>query len=160
MNELAIIFDKLNIDTNEVLKASGTKWNFLNFKPGLVGGHCIGVDPYYLTHKAQEVGHHPEVILSGRRINDNMAKHIASNVIKEMLKHGLEVQNASVNVLGLTFKENCPDLRNTKVIHIIEELASYGLEINVNDVEADKKKLKISLILTLKIRNKCQKQMC
>ncbi|MDN6722319.1 MAG: nucleotide sugar dehydrogenase, partial [Staphylococcus equorum] len=110
MNELAIIFDKLNIDTNEVLKASGTKWNFLNFKPGLVGGHCIGVDPYYLTHKAQEVGHHPEVILAGRRINDNMAKHIASNVIKELLKQGLEVQGASVNVLGITFKENCPDL--------------------------------------------------
>lgn len=137
MNELAIIFGKLDIDTNEVLKASGTKWNFLNFKPGLVGGHCIGVDPYYLTHKAQEVGHHPEVILAGRRINDNMAKHIASNIIKEMLKQGLEVQGATVNVLGLTFKENCPDLRNTKVIHIIEELKEYGLNVNVNDVEAD-----------------------
>ncbi|MDN6672002.1 MAG: nucleotide sugar dehydrogenase, partial [Staphylococcus equorum] len=134
MNELAIIFDKLNIDTNEVLKASGTKWNFLNFKPGLVGGHCIGVDPYYLTHKAQEVGHHPEVILAGRRINDNMAKHIASNVIKELLKQGLEVQGASVNVLGITFKENCPDLRNTKIIHIIEELKVYGLKIYVNDL--------------------------
>ena len=121
MNELAIIFEKLDIDTNEVLKASGTKWNFLKFKPGLVGGHCIGVDPYYLTHKAQEVGHHPEVILSGRRINDNMSKHIASHVIKEILKHGLEAQGAKVNVLGLTFKEDCPDLRNTKVIHIIEE---------------------------------------
>src|SRR5699024_10334060 len=138
MNELAIIFDKLNIDTNEVLKASGTKLNFLNFKPGLVGGHCIGVDPYYLTHKAQEVGHHPEVILAGRRINDNMAKHIASNVIKELLKQGLEVQGATVNVLGLTFKENCPDLRNTKVVHIIEELKEYGLNVTVNDVEADK----------------------
>ncbi|MCD8821836.1 nucleotide sugar dehydrogenase [Staphylococcus gallinarum] len=157
MNELAIIFDKLNIDTNEVLKASGTKWNFLNFKPGLVGGHCIGVDPYYLTHKAQEVGHHPEVILSGRRINDNMAKHIASNVIKEMLKHGLEVQNASVNVLGLTFKENCPDLRNTKVIHIIEELASYGLEINVNDVEADKKEAKDIFDIDLKDKEQMSK---
>lgn len=157
MNELAIIFDKLNIDTNEVLKASGTKWNFLNFKPGLVGGHCIGVDPYYLTHKAQEVGHHPEVILSGRRINDNMAKHIASNVIKEMLKHGLEVQNASVNVLGLTFKENCPDLRNTKVIHIIEELASYGLEIKVNDVEADKKEAKDIFDIDLKDKEQMSK---
>lgn len=157
MNELAIIFDKLNIDTNEVLKASGTKWNFLNFKPGLVGGHCIGVDPYYLTHKAQEVGHHPEVILSGRRINDNMAKHIASNVIKEMLKHGMEVQNASVNVLGLTFKENCPDLRNTKVIHIIEELASYGLEINVNDVEADKKEAKDIFDIDLKDKEQMSK---
>ena len=138
MNELAIIFNKLDIDTNEVLKASGTKWNFLNFKPGLVGGHCIGVDPYYLTHKAQEVGHHPEVILAGRRINDNMAQHIASNIIKEMLKQGLEVQGASVNVLGLTFKENCPDLRNTKVIHIIEELKEFGLNVVVNDVEADR----------------------
>ena len=137
MNELAIIFNKLDIDTNEVLKASGTKWNFLNFKPGLVGGHCIGVDPYYLTHKAQEVGHHPEVILAGRRINDSMAQYIASNVIKELLKQGIEVQGASVNVLGLTFKENCPDLRNTKVIHIIEELKEYGLEVFVNDVEAD-----------------------
>lgn len=137
MNELAIIFEKLNIDTNEVLKASGTKWNFLNFKPGLVGGHCIGVDPYYLTHKAQEVGHHPEVILAGRRINDNMSKHIASTIIKEMLKQGLEVQGATINVLGLTFKENCPDLRNTKVIHIVEELKDYGLNVNVNDVEAD-----------------------
>lgn len=137
MNELAIIFDKLNIDTNEVLKASGTKWNFLNFKPGLVGGHCIGVDPYYLTHKAQEIGHHPEVILAGRRINDNMAQYIASNVIKELLKQGLEVQGASVNVLGLTFKENCPDLRNTKVIHIIEELKEYGLNVTVNDIKAD-----------------------
>lgn len=142
MNELAIIFDKLNIDTNEVLKASGTKWNFLNFKPGLVGGHCIGVDPYYLTHKAQEVGHHPEVILAGRRINDNMAKHIASNVIKELLKQGLEVQGASVNVLGLTFKENCPDLRNTKIIHIIEELKEYGLKIYVNDIEANSEEAK------------------
>ncbi|MEJ7219525.1 nucleotide sugar dehydrogenase [Staphylococcus gallinarum] len=157
MNELAIIFDKLNIDTNEVLKASGTKWNFLNFNPGLVGGHCIGVDPYYLTHKAQEVGHHPEVILSGRRINDNMAKHIASNVIKEMLKHGMEVQNASVNVLGLTFKENCPDLRNTKVIHIIEELASYGLEIKVNDVEADKKEAKDIFDIDLKDKEQMSK---
>ncbi|WP_278249942.1 nucleotide sugar dehydrogenase [Staphylococcus nepalensis] len=142
MNELAIIFDKLGIDTNEVLKASGTKWNFLNFKPGLVGGHCIGVDPYYLTHKAQEVGHHPEVILAGRRINDNMAKHIASNIIKELLKQGLEAQGASVNVLGLTFKENCPDLRNTKVIHIVEELKDYGLNVKVSDVEADVKEAK------------------
>lgn len=142
MNELALIFDKLDIDTNEVLRASGTKWNFLNFKPGLVGGHCIGVDPYYLTHKAQEVGHHPEVILAGRRINDNMSKFIASNVIKGLLKQGLEVQGATVNILGLTFKENCPDLRNTKVIHIIEELKDYGLDVHVNDVEADKEEAK------------------
>ena len=148
MNELALIFDKLDIDTNEVLRASGTKWNFLNFKPGLVGGHCIGVDPYYLTHKAQEVGHHPEVILAGRRINDDMSKFIASNVIKGLLKQGLEVQGATVNVLGLTFKENCPDLRNTKVIHIIEELKDYGLDVHVNDVEADKEEAKNSIIST------------
>src|SRR5699024_6761961 len=157
MNELAIIFDKLNIDTNEVLKASGTKLNFLNFKPGLVGGHCIGVDPYYLTHKAQEVGHHPEVILAGRRINDNMAKHIASNVIKELLKQGLEVQGASVNVLGLTFKENCPDLRNTKVIHIIEELKEYGLKVTVNDVEADKSEAEKLFNLNLRDKSELRK---
>ena len=120
----------------------------MNFKPGLVGGHCIGVDPYYLTHKAQEVGHHPEVILAGRRINDNMSKFIASNVIKGLLKQGLEVQGATVNVLGLTFKENCPDLRNTKVIHIIEELKDYGLDVHVNDVEADKEEAKNSIIST------------
>lgn len=137
MNEFAVIFDKVGIDTNAVLVASGTKWNFLNFKPGLVGGHCIGVDPYYLTHKAQELGHHPEIILAGRRINDNMSKHVASNIIKELLKKGINVQNASINLLGLTFKENCPDLRNTKVIDIVRELEDYGLKINVNDVEAD-----------------------
>lgn len=137
MNEFAVIFDKVGIDTNAVLAASGTKWNFLNFKPGLVGGHCIGVDPYYLTHKAQELGHHPEIILAGRRINDNMSKHVASNIIKELLKKGINVQNASINLLGLTFKENCPDLRNTKVIDIVRELEDYGLKINVNDVEAD-----------------------
>lgn len=137
MNELALIFDKIGIDTNEVLKASSTKWNFLNFKPGLVGGHCIGVDPYYLTHKAQEVGHHPEVILAGRRINDNMAKHIVSSIVKEMIKKGFDISSAKVNLLGLTFKENCPDLRNTKVTDIIKELQEYGFEVAVNDVEAD-----------------------
>ena len=129
----------------------------MNFKPGLVGGHCIGVDPYYLTHKAQEVGHHPEVILAGRRINDNMAKHIASNVIKELLKQGLEVQGASVNVLGLTFKENCPDLRNTKVIHIIEELKEYGLNVTVNDVEADKNEAEKLFNLNLKDKSELRK---
>lgn len=138
MNEIAIIFDKVGIDTNEVLEASGTKWNFLKFKPGLVGGHCIGVDPYYLTHKAQELGHHPEVILAGRRINDNMAKHVASNIIKELLKKGIEVQGMTINLLGLTFKENCPDLRNTKVIDIVRELEEYGMNVDVNDVEAEK----------------------
>src|SRR5699024_59903 len=129
MNEIAIIFDKVGIDTSEVLDASGTKWNFLNFKPGLVGGHCIGVDPYYLTHKAQELGHHPEVILAGRRINDNMSKYVASNIIKELLKKGIEVQGMTINLLGLTFKENCPDLRNTKVIDIVRELEDYGMNV-------------------------------
>ncbi|WP_325878774.1 nucleotide sugar dehydrogenase [Mammaliicoccus sciuri] len=142
MNEIAIIFDKVGIDTNEVLEASGTKWNFLKFKPGLVGGHCIGVDPYYLTHKAQELGHHPEVILAGRRINDNMSKHVAANIIKELLKKGIEVQGMNINLLGLTFKENCPDLRNTKIIDIVRELEDYGMYVNVNDVEADKETAK------------------
>ncbi|TDM14920.1 nucleotide sugar dehydrogenase [Macrococcus bovicus] len=142
MNELAIIFDKAGINTKDVLEAAGTKWNFLKFYPGLVGGHCIGVDPYYLTHKAQALGHHPEVILSGRRINDGMGKFIASTIVKEMLKKNLTVLGAKVNMLGLTFKENCPDLRNTKVIDIINELEDYGLEVKVNDVEADKAEAK------------------
>ncbi|MEY8691645.1 nucleotide sugar dehydrogenase [Mammaliicoccus sciuri] len=157
MNEIAIIFDKVGIDTNEVLEASGTKWNFLKFKPGLVGGHCIGVDPYYLTHKAQELGHHPEVILAGRRINDNMAKHVASNIIKELLKKGVEVQGMTINLLGLTFKENCPDLRNTKVIDIIRELEEYGMNVNVNDVEADKDTAKSLYNIDLKERDELQK---
>ncbi|MEB7768273.1 nucleotide sugar dehydrogenase [Mammaliicoccus sciuri] len=153
MNEIAIIFDKVGIDTNEVLEASGTKWNFLKFKPGLVGGHCIGVDPYYLTHKAQELGHHPEVILAGRRINDNMSKHVAANIIKELLKKGIEVQGMKVNLLGLTFKENCPDLRNTKVIDIVRELEDYGMIVNVNDVEADKETAKKLYDIDLKEKN-------
>ena len=157
MNEIAIIFDKVGIDTNEVLEASGTKWNFLNFKPGLVGGHCIGVDPYYLTHKAQELGHHPEVILAGRRINDNMAKHIASNIIKELLKKGIEVQGMTINLLGLTFKENCPDLRNTKVIDIGRELEDSGMNVNVNDVEADKETAKKLYDIDLKDKNEMTK---
>lgn len=138
MNELALIFDKAGINTKDVLEAAGTKWNFLKFTPGLVGGHCIGVDPYYLTHKAQELGHHPEVILSGRRINDGMSKYIASTIVKEMLSKGLTVNKTTVNLLGLTFKENCPDLRNTKVIDIIRELEEYGITVNVHDAEADK----------------------
>jgi UDP-N-acetyl-D-galactosamine dehydrogenase len=137
MNELAVIFDKVGIDTKDVLEAAGTKWNFLRFSPGLVGGHCIGVDPYYLTHKAEELGHHPEVILAGRRINDNMAKHISSSIIKEMLKKGISVVGNTINILGLTFKENCPDLRNTKVIDVIEELKEFGLNVVVHDAEAD-----------------------
>ena len=136
MNELSIIFNKLDIDTTEVLEAAGTKWNFLRFKPGLVGGHCIGVDPYYLTHKAEMLGYHPEVILAGRRINDGMGKFIAEQTIKQMIAAGSSVKGAKVNVLGLTFKENCGDLRNSKVIDIINELQSYGVEIYVTDPQA------------------------
>ena len=137
MNELAIIFDKIGIDTSEVLEAAGTKWNFLKFKPGLVGGHCIGVDPYYLTHKAEMLGYHPQVILAGRRINDGMGKHIAEQTIKQMIANGSTIKGAKVNVLGLTFKENCADLRNSKVVDIIDELKSYGVEVFVHDPEAD-----------------------
>jgi UDP-N-acetyl-D-glucosamine/UDP-N-acetyl-D-galactosamine dehydrogenase len=137
MNELAIIFDKLGIDTSEVLEAAGTKWNFLKFKPGLVGGHCIGVDPYYLTHKADMLGYHPQVILAGRRINDSMGKFIAEQTIKQMIAAGSVVRGAKVTVLGLTFKENCGDLRNSKVIDIIRELQSYGVEVLVSDPLAD-----------------------
>ena len=133
MNELAIIFDKLGIDTNEVLEAAGTKWNFLKFKPGLVGGHCIGVDPYYLTHKAEMVGYNPQVILAGRRINDGMGKFIAEQTIKRMIAGGSYIKGAKVNILGLTFKENCGDLRNSKVIDIINELKSYGVNVYVTD---------------------------
>ncbi len=136
MNELAIIFDKLGIDTSEVLEAAGTKWNFLKFKPGLVGGHCIGVDPYYLTHKADMIGYHPQVILAGRRINDSMGKFIAEQTIKQMIAAGCAIKGAKVNVLGLTFKENCGDLRNSKVIDIINELKTYGVEVNVCDPHA------------------------
>lgn len=136
MNELAIIFDKLGIDTTEVLEAAGTKWNFLKFKPGLVGGHCIGVDPYYLTHKAEMLGYNPQVILAGRRINDGMGKFIAEQTIKHMIATGSYIKGAKVNVLGLTFKENCGDLRNSKVIDIINELKSYGVEVFVTDPRA------------------------
>lgn len=153
MNELAVIFDKMNVSTKDVLEAAGTKWNFLKFSPGLVGGHCIGVDPYYLTHKAQELGHHPEVILAGRRINDGMAKHIASSIIKKMLKKGFSVVGANINVLGLTFKENTPDLRNTKIIDVINELRDFGLNVNVHDAEADSKEAKKFYGLDLKETN-------
>ena len=137
MNELSIIFDKLGIDTTEVLEAAGTKWNFLKFKPGLVGGHCIGVDPYYLTHKAEMLGYNPQVILAGRRINDGMGKFIAEQTIKNMIAAGSYIKGAKVNVLGLTFKENCGDLRNSKVIDIINELKSYGVEVFVTDPQAE-----------------------
>ena len=142
MNELSLIFNKLGIDTLEVLMAAGTKWNFLPFRPGLVGGHCIGVDPYYLTHKAQEVGYHPEVILAGRRINDSMAEHVADETVKLMLKKGLSVLGSKVLVLGLTFKENCPDVRNTKVVDIVKGLLAYNTLVDVYDPWVDLKEAK------------------
>lgn len=137
MNELAIIFDKMGIDTTDVLEAAGTKWNFLKFRPGLVGGHCIGVDPYYLTHKAEKMGYIPQVILAGRRINDGMGKFIAHRTVKEMIHAGHNILGSTVTVLGLTFKEDCPDLRNSKVIDIIRELQDYGINIQVSDPFAD-----------------------
>ncbi len=133
INELALIFNKLGIDTEEVLLAAGTKWNFLPFRPGLVGGHCIGVDPYYLTHKAQAIGYNPEVILSGRRINDGMGAYVVSQLIKLMLKKRIQVQDAKVLIMGLTFKENCPDIRNTRVVDIVAELKTYGVNVDVYD---------------------------
>lgn len=137
VNELAVIFDRMNIDTSEVLEAAGTKWNFLPFRPGLVGGHCIGVDPYYLTHKAEELGYHPQVILSGRKINDNMGQHVAGKVVKMLASKGKLSSAARVGILGFTFKENCPDVRNTRVIDIYNELKSFGLNVSVVDPEAD-----------------------
>lgn len=137
INELAIIFNRLGIDTEEVLKAAGTKWNFLPFRPGLVGGHCIGVDPYYLTHKAQQIGFHPEVILAGRRVNDGMGAYVAGQMVKAMLKRGVAVKGGRVLVMGLTFKEDCPDLRNTRVIDVIAELEDYGANVDVFDPWVD-----------------------
>jgi UDP-N-acetyl-D-galactosamine dehydrogenase len=137
INELAVIFNRMGIDTEEVLLAAGTKWNFLPFRPGLVGGHCIGVDPYYLTHKAQALGYHPEVILAGRRINDGMAKYVVSQLVKQMIKQQITVSGAKVLVLGLTFKENCPDIRNTKVVDILAELKEYGMQPDVFDPWVD-----------------------
>jgi UDP-N-acetyl-D-galactosamine dehydrogenase len=137
INELALIFHKIGIDTTEVLEAAGTKWNFLHFRPGLVGGHCIGVDPYYLTHKADLLGYHPQVILAGRRINDGMGKYVADQTVKLMIQAGSAVKGAAVNVLGLTFKENCPDLRNSRVIDVVTELVSFGVSVHVHDPVAD-----------------------
>ena len=133
INELSIIFNELNIDTLEVLEAAGTKWNFLPFRPGIVGGHCIGVDPYYLTHKAQSIGYYPEMILAGRRLNDSMGKYVASQLVKEMIKKDIPVGGARVLIMGLTFKENCPDLRNTKVIDIASELKDYNIDVDITD---------------------------
>ena len=149
VNELAIIFNKLDIDTNAVLEAAGTKWNFLPFKPGLVGGHCIGVDPYYLTHKAQQVGYNPEIILAGRRLNDNMGIYVANQVIKLMIKKGHKIEGSKVLVLGITFKENCPDIRNSRVIDVIEELQEFGCDITVSDYRADKDEVKREYALDL-----------
>jgi UDP-N-acetyl-D-galactosamine dehydrogenase len=149
MNELALIFHKIGIDTLEVLQAAGTKWNFLPFRPGLVGGHCIGVDPYYLTHKADMLGYHPQVILAGRRINDGMGKFIAEQAVKLMITAGSQVKGAKVTVLGLTFKENCPDLRNSRVIDVINELRSYGVEVHVHDPVPDAGEAKHEYGITL-----------
>lgn len=142
VNELSVIFDRLGIDTIDVLEAAGSKWNFLPFRPGLVGGHCIGVDPYYLTHKAEEVGYHPQVILAGRRINDNMARYVARNTIKRMLQNGIDVPRAKVGVLGVTFKENCPDIRNSKVADLIREFEAWGAQVVVADPWADAEEVK------------------
>jgi UDP-N-acetyl-D-galactosamine dehydrogenase len=149
VNELSVIFNRMGIDTTEVLAAAATKWNFLHFKPGLVGGHCIGVDPYYLTHKAQELGYRPQVILSGRALNDNMGRYAARNVIRLMLKNGINVTNATVGVLGITFKENCPDVRNSKVVDVIRELQEWGLKVKVMDPWADMKEVRQQYGLTL-----------
>ncbi|MGE4396407.1 MAG: Vi polysaccharide biosynthesis UDP-N-acetylglucosamine C-6 dehydrogenase TviB [Sulfurimonas sp.] len=150
VNELAIIFNKLGINTNDVLAAAGTKWNFLPFRPGLVGGHCIGVDPYYLTHKAQQVGYNPEIILAGRRLNDNMGIYVANQVIKLMIKKGHKIEGSKVLVLGITFKENCPDIRNSRVIDVIQELQEFGCCIDVYDPWADAKEVKHEYNLELK----------
>ena len=153
MNELALIFDKIGIDTLEVLQAAGTKWNFLPFRPGLVGGHCIGVDPYYLTHKAEMIGYIPQVILAGRRINDSMAKFVAEQTVKHIIKAGFHVKGAQVNVLGLTFKENCPDLRNSKVADVIQELQAFGIDVHVHDPVADVKEARHEYGLKLETWN-------
>ncbi len=137
VNELSVLFERLNIDTIEVLEAAGTKWNFLPFRPGMVGGHCIGVDPYYLTHKAEEVGYHPQIIASGRRMNDNMARYAARSVIKLMLKNGIDVSKSKVGVMGITFKEDCPDIRNSKVVDLIKEFQAWGVNVVVADPYAD-----------------------
>ncbi|TDF37275.1 Vi polysaccharide biosynthesis UDP-N-acetylglucosamine C-6 dehydrogenase TviB [Alteromonadaceae bacterium M269] len=142
INELAMIFDKVGIDTEEVLEAAGSKWNFLPFRPGLVGGHCIGVDPYYLTHKAEELGHHPEVILAGRRINDHMGEYVVNRLVKTMLNKKIMVNEANVLLLGITFKENCPDIRNTKVVDIVDELKHYHVNLDIYDPWADAEEVK------------------
>ena len=152
VNELSMIFNRLNIDTHAVLEAAGTKWNFLPFKPGLVGGHCIGIDPYYLTHKAQEVGYNPEIILAGRRLNDNMGIYVANQVIKLMIKKGQRIEGSKVLVLGITFKENCPDIRNSRVIDVIRELQDFGCDVEISDYWADTQEVKREYKLDLKAK--------
>ena len=155
VNELSVIFGRLDIDTLDVLEAAGSKWNFLPFRPGLVGGHCIGIDPYYLTHKAEQVGYNPQVILAGRRINDNMAHYMVKKVVQKMLKNGIDVTNASVGVMGITFKENCPDIRNSKIVDVISELENWGINVVVTDPWADPREVKETYNITLnKISNK------
>ncbi len=156
INELSVIFARLGIDTLDVLEAAGSKWNFLPFRPGLVGGHCIGVDPYYLTHKAEEVGYHPQVILAGRRINDNMARYVARNTIKLMLQNGMDVPRCRVGVLGVTFKENCPDIRNSKVIDMVREFEAWGVEVVVADAWADSTEVQHEYRLALGVINPSQ----
>ncbi|MDA9043197.1 nucleotide sugar dehydrogenase [Pseudomonadales bacterium] len=143
VNELSVIFDLLDIDTIDVLEAAGSKWNFLPFRPGMVGGHCIGVDPYYLTHKAEMIGYHPEVILAGRRINDNMAAYVANSLVKRMVANGIDVSQCRVGILGITFKENCPDIRNSKVVDLISELESWGIEVSVTDAWASREEVNL-----------------
>lgn len=155
VNELAKIFNRMDIDTEAVLRAAGTKWNFLNFRPGLVGGHCIGVDPYYLTHKAQEVGYFPEVLLAGRRLNDGMGEYVANQLVKAMLKAHMAVADARVLILGLTFKENCPDLRNTRVVDVVEALREYGVSVDVHDPHADANEAHSQYGLTLTQKPDC-----
>ncbi|AJK69380.1 nucleotide sugar dehydrogenase [Corynebacterium marinum] len=149
MNELAVIFNKMDIDTQDVLEAAGTKWNFLPFRPGLVGGHCIGVDPYYLTHKAQAVGHHPEIILAGRRLNDSMGQYVASRLVKTMLHHIPKLSDARILVMGLTFKENTPDIRNTRVVDVVRELQEYGITVDVHDPWASSEEVEREYDITL-----------
>ena len=154
VNELSVIFSRLDIDTLDVLEAAGSKWNFLPFRPGMVGGHCIGVDPYYLTHKAEQVGYHPQVILAGRRINDNMARYVARNTIKRMLQAGMDVPRCRIGVLGITFKENCPDIRNSKVIDVVRELQSWGAEVVVTDAWADPAEVQHEYDISLRVIDK------
>ena len=154
VNELSVIFSRLDIDTLDVLEAAGSKWNFLPFRPGMVGGHCIGVDPYYLTHKAEQVGYHPQVILAGRRINDNMGRYVARNTIKRMLQAGMDVPRCRIGVLGITFKENCPDIRNSKVIDVVRELQSWGAEVVVTDAWADPAEVQHEYDISLRVIDK------